>query len=61
MLFFETSAKDEGDEGVKRLYEDLVFWVNVKMEREGHGVDRPDNNDTVKLNMPKGGDGCCGS
>ena len=26
LLFFETSAKTDGDEGVKKLFDEVVFW-----------------------------------
>ena len=61
MLFFETSAKNDGDEGVKQLFEEVVFWCNVKNEREGvRKGGRPSVEGKVTLEMPGGNGGCCG-
>jgi len=63
MLFFETSAKVQGDEGTQTMFQDVVFWMNVKMEREGIGLGRGDNatedGERVNLTMPKTNTTCC--
>lgn len=64
MLFFETSAKMGNDEGVQKMFQDLVFWVNIKMEREGLGMgrgkdDESEDGETVSLSMPKSNTKCC--
>ncbi|GMH56745.1 hypothetical protein TrVE_jg1799 [Triparma verrucosa] len=56
LLFFETSAKDDKDDGVKNLFEEVVFWINVAMKRKGEEQEK----ETIELSMPKGGGGCCG-
>ncbi len=54
MLFFETSAKSDADDGVFKLFEELVFWVNVKLEGEGisgkNGADGDE--EKIQLSMP---------
>ena len=64
MLFFETSAKMGNDEGVQKMFQNLVFWVNIKMEREGLGLgrgkdDESEDGETVSLSMPKSNTKCC--
>ncbi|GMH69898.1 hypothetical protein TL16_g05274 [Triparma laevis f. inornata] len=56
LLFFETSAKDDNDEGVKNLFEEIIFWINVAMKRGGEEKEK----ETIELSMPKAGGGCCG-
>jgi GTPase SAR1 family protein len=63
MLFFETSAKIDGDAGAEKLFEDVVFWCNVKSEREAgaRGIaGGGKGSQPVELQMPAGSGGCCG-
>jgi GTPase SAR1 family protein len=61
MLFFETSAKLDDDEGVNNLFDEVIFWCNYKNEREGNGGRREGRKleKKVELVMPEGAGGCC--